>query len=94
MRSMRYLNTVLTILAVLLTLNLWTQWTATPGGRLLWTAQEAHAAEPARGLPNAAQQRRETVQQLKQLNTEVRSLKQMFASGQARVRLEAAPQKK
>lgn len=92
---MRYLNTVLTVTAVLLTLNLWTQWTATPDGWLLWTAQEANAAEPARrGLPDAAQQRRDTVQQLKQINAEVRALKQMFASGQARVRLEAAPQEK
>lgn len=87
MRSLGYLNAILTVLAVLLTLNLWTAWTATPGGELLSAAQPAHA----QGLANAAQQRKEMVDLLKQLNVEFAELKKTLAKGELRVRVEAPP---
>ena len=57
MKSLRYLNMILTVVAVLLTLNLWTQWTSSAGPLALDGAATAHAAEE--GLGNPAAQRNE-----------------------------------
>jgi hypothetical protein len=67
MRSLRYLNGVLTIIAVLLTLNLWTFWHASPGTAALPGVERAEAA----GLANAGSQRREIIDQLKQVNVQL-----------------------
>ena len=56
MRSIRYLNTVLTVIAMLLTLQLWTLWTSPPA-QTLSAAQMAHARGRPAGFPNAAAQR-------------------------------------
>ncbi len=85
MRSLRYLNTVLTVIAVLLTVNVWTMWTATPGGDALSVATEARAS----GIANAGAQRKQIVDAVKQVQTEVGEVKAMFKDGTARVRLEA-----
>jgi len=77
MRSLRYLNTVLTIIAVLLTLNLYVGVT---GGNVSWQS-EAHAA----GLPNAGAQRKEMIEHLSKLNDKVAELKGVLLSGEARV---------
>lgn len=85
MRSLRYLNTVLTLIAVLLTVNVWTLWTVTPGGEALSVATQAQA----QGLTNAAQQRKDMIDVLKKINADTGELKSMLKSGSARVRLEA-----
>lgn len=77
MRSLRYLNTVLTVIAILLTLNLYTLWTATPGGALLDHAQVAEA----QGVSNAGAQRKEMVDLLKQINTHLSDVKSTLKSG-------------
>ncbi len=88
MRSIKYLNGVLTVIAVLLTLNLWTIWTAgvPTGGPAVDLAQDAQAA-PA-GIPNAAAQRKEMIREMQAVNRSVAGLTAMFKSGQARVRVE------
>ncbi len=88
MRSLRYLNTVLTVIAVLLTVNVWTLWTLTPGGDAISPATEAQAA----GIANAAQQRYDMITVLKKINADTGELKSMLKSGSARVRLEAGSQ--
>jgi hypothetical protein len=88
MRSLRYLNTVLTLIAVLLTVNIWTLWTVTPGGSALSVATQARAA----GIANAAQQRIDMINALKSINTDTTKLKSMLQGGSARVRLDAGSQ--
>ncbi len=76
MRSIRYTNVILTVLAVLLSLQLWTQWSGGPS-----IATTGYAA----GIPDSGAQRQQMVDQLKLLNSKVDQLKGMFASGKARV---------
>lgn len=85
MKSLRYLNTVLTVIAVLLTVNLWTLWTVTPGGDALSVASQARAA----GLTNGGQQRKEIIDVLKRINADTGEVKSMLSGGNIRVRLEA-----
>jgi hypothetical protein len=70
MRSLRYLNGVLTVLAVLLTLNLWTQWQAAPGTAALPQVERAHA----QGLANPDEQRMQIIDLLKQANVQLESI--------------------
>ena len=85
MKSLRYLNTMLTVIAVLLTVNIWTIWSVSPGGDALSVATEARAE----GMPNAGAQRKEMITAIKKVQAETGELKAMFKSGSARVRLEA-----
>jgi hypothetical protein len=92
MRSLRYLNSVLTVIAVLLSANVYALWTSTPGGEAFWPAQRANAAErPEPGVPNASQQRKEMVDLLKNVNAQLGDLKSSLKDGTVRVRIEAAP---
>ncbi len=87
MHSLRYLNTILTILAVLLSVQLWTSWnTATDPT----TSQQAFGprAAYASGIPNAGAQRKQIVDLLKKQVQQTEALADMFKSGQARVRVE------
>ncbi len=90
MKSLRYLNTILTVIAVLLTVNVWTLWSVTPGGDALSVATEARAD----GIANAGAQRKQIVDAVNQVKAEVGELKGMFKNGTARVRLEAGAQEK
>jgi hypothetical protein len=78
MRSLRYLNSVLTVLAVLLTLQLFTAWTTSPA--MISDAQAAGS-----GIPDAGAQRKQIVDELKLLNSKVNQLNTMFSSGAAKV---------
>jgi hypothetical protein len=97
MRSSSYLNTVLTVIAVLLGLNLWTAWhggdlAPTPGSQAGDTeaAFDMHGASPAyaQGIPNAGQQRLQMIRELEQIQTDLAEFRQMFTAGTARVRVE------
>ena len=70
MRSLTYLNSILTVLAVLLVMVLWTMWTTTPAGDTLTMTQQAHAA----GIPNAGQQRKEILDAVKKVNVQIGEL--------------------
>ncbi len=85
MKSLRYLNTVLTLIAVLLTVNIWTLWNMTPGGEALSVATEAEAAN---GIPNAGQQRKEIVDAVKRVNDDTNAIKNLLANGTIKVRIE------
>ena len=89
MRSLRYLNTILTLIAVLLTVNLWTLWTVTPGGDSLSIATQARA----QGMTSPGQQRELMINELKKINASTGDLKSMLKSGSVRVRLEAGSSK-
>ncbi|WP_432798086.1 hypothetical protein [Poriferisphaera sp. WC338] len=82
--SLRYLNTILTVIALLLTLNLWAMWQGTPGGEAASFGTEAHA----QGISNSGAQRKMMIDQLKLLNKGVASMERLLVSGKARVRVE------
>jgi len=82
MGSMRYLNVVLTVIAVLLALNLAT------GGFSERSTPEASRAY-AVGIPNAGQQRSDMIDQLKKLNVTTSRIEALLSSGNLRVRVEA-----
>lgn len=95
MRSLRYLNTILTILAVLLGLEIWTTWMR-PGDSGL--ASPAVAGADTRstdrstgGIPDAGAQRKEMIDLLKQLNVQQADVVKVLKSGEVRVKLEDAP---
>jgi hypothetical protein len=76
MTSLRYLNTVLTVLALLLAAQLYTSWTAAPT-----LVPEARAD----GIVDLGAVNVEMLGQLKALNAKVDQLSTMFATGKARV---------
>jgi hypothetical protein len=78
MRAIHYLNTVLTILAVLLAAQLWTSWTTGP--------DMTRSAAARDGIPDAGAQRKMIIDELKLLNTKVDKLDQLLVSGKVRVR--------
>lgn len=77
-RSLRYLNSVLTVLAVLLALNLWTTWSVTP---------DVGPAAYAQGIPDEGAQRKQMIDLLKSLNQSVDQMKELFTSGKAKVQV-------
>jgi hypothetical protein len=77
MRSLRYLNCVLTVLAVLLSLQLWTTWNTSHASMV----QEAHA----QGIPNAGAQRKEMIDALNSIQRELQQTNDLLRSGQLRV---------
>ncbi len=83
MRSLTYLNVVLSLIAVLLTAVLWTMWSN--------PAVDLTASARAQGLTDPGAQRAAQIDQLKSINQKVEELTRLFKSGQARVRLENAP---
>lgn len=86
MKSLRYLNTILTVIAVLLTLNLYTQWTGVAAAPLTG-ASTAQAAEE--GLANPASQRNEMIAQLKKQVAASENLFDLLKSGTVRVKVDA-----
>ena len=92
MRSSRYLNTILTVLAILLTLNLVTSWTAS-GPTLADPAsaqvRTSTAAPPT--PPNAGQQRNDMIKKLDEVSGKLDQLMTLLRSGEARVRIENPP---
>lgn len=85
MISLRYLNTVLTILAVLLAAQLYTSWTAAPS-----FTPEARAD----GIVDLGAVNVEMLGQLKSINAKVDQLSTMFATGKARVSIVNTDQNK
>ena len=91
MRSLRYLNTVLTIIAILLTLQLWTLWTT--GGQHDGPVVDLTSVARAAGIPNAGMQRKQTNDLLKTMVQKTEELTGLFKSGRARIRVEQSPGK-
>lgn len=80
MNNTKYLNAVLTTIAVLLALNLWVG-VNTPG-----TSHEGQAF--AQGRVDAGQQRAEMITQLKELKTSVDALSKKLTDGSITVKVE------
>jgi len=81
MNSLRYLNGILTVLALVGALQLWTAWHTTPQ---LDTATTAHA----QGIPDGGGQRAQIIDQLKLLNHKTEELKGLLLSGQVTVKVD------
>jgi len=77
MKGLKYLNTMLTVLAVLLALQLWTTWNAAP--------VDLAAAAHAQGIPDEGAQRKQIIDELKLVNKKVEELKGLMVSGKVRV---------
>ncbi len=88
MRQIKYLNSVLTVIAVLLTMNLWVMWTQSS----VSVSDEAHA-QAGISLPDPGVQRNDMINQLKTLNDKITELNAQFKGGTARVRVESMPEK-
>ena len=86
--SLRYLNTVLTIIAVLLTLNLWTLGAGGPSHAMTELATPAQAAV---GHANPGHQRKQMIDLLKRQVQQTEQLSGLFQSGKARVSVASAP---
>jgi hypothetical protein len=92
MRSPHYLNVILTVLALLLTVQLWT--TLTGAGVSVTTAQAGPVtAGSGGGIPDAGAQRKEMIDLLKATNQKLDALTELFKSGGARVHMEVAADK-
>ena len=90
MRSSQYLNTVLTVIAVLLTMHLWRMWYSGPAENPWVDSAEAVPF----GIPNASAQRQKIVNLMKQLNEKTGELTRLFQTGQAKVKIDQPkPQK-
>jgi len=86
--SLRYLDAILTIIAVLLTLNLWTMWAGGPSHAMTELATPAQAAV---GIANPGYQRKQMIDLLKRQVQQAEQLSELFQSGRARVSMATAP---
>jgi len=83
MRSMKYLNVILTINAGLLAILVWTQ----VAGRPVVAAAEAAANDPSPsgGIPNASEQRKLMIEALERVQQSVEASNRLLAEGELRV---------
>ena len=86
MNSLTYTNGVLTMLAILLSLTLFTAWSGGGGA----ASESAYISDArADGITNAGAQRQAMLNQLQLMNTKIDAV-QSAISGGVRVRVEAA----
>ena len=82
MRSLGYLNGVLTVLAVLLALQLWVSIGKAP------VTESAAVAQVGKGIPDVGAQNQEIIDQLKKLNVQLDAINGLLQSGKVRVKLD------
>lgn len=82
MPSLKYLNTILTILAIILALNLYVT---------VFTGPSALPQAHAQGIPDEGAQRVQIIDQLKLLNQKLEQLKGLLESGKVKVVVTNAP---
>lgn len=85
MRHLRYTNRILTILAILLSLQLWTAWTESP---------DALPGARAVGIPDEGAQREQMISLLKLLNQKFEEHKSFMESGKLVVTVHGGEAKK
>lgn len=93
MRSIRYLNTILTVLALLLSLQLWTTWAGSPAMASQVQAARRSSKTAADGIPNAGSQRKQMIDLLKKQTQKTEELVILLKSGKVRVKVAATPAK-
>ncbi len=86
MKSIRYSNMILTVIAVLLTLNLWTLWTGTAPQVAADFATPAQAQNE--GLANAGAQRNQMIDLLRKQVAATESLTALLKSGTVKVKVD------
>lgn len=93
MKTLRYLNSVLTVIAVLLTLNLYVQLTAPAGATVASFATPAHAAaDEKRGVGSQAARQAEMVNAIKQMAKTTEMINATLTGGDPlRVKVENFP---
>ncbi|MGB1125169.1 MAG: hypothetical protein ACPG4Q_08180 [Phycisphaeraceae bacterium] len=87
MNNMKYLNAVLTVIAVLLALNLWVGVSPTPSDRISLESQAM-----AQGRVDAGQQRAEMIKELKGLKSTVEAMSSKLTDGSIKVKVESMPE--
>lgn len=87
MNNMKYLNTVLTVLAVLLALNLWVGVNSGPSEGIGLEGQAI-----AQGRVDAGQQRAEMIKELKGLKSTVEAMSSKLTDGSIKVKVESMPE--
>ncbi len=80
MRQGKYLNGILTVIAVLLAVLLWTQVASRPV-----FSTPAVADGPPTGFPNAAAQRQRMIEALQQMRKSTEASNKLLTSGKLRV---------
>lgn len=88
MTDSKYLNAVLTTIAVLLALNLWVGVHHAPG-----VSPNPEGTALAQGRVDAGQQRTEMIAQLKSLSSSVDSLSKKLSDGSVTVKVEGGADK-
>lgn len=88
MRSLRYLNAILTAVAILLTVQLWMWWVGDASENHGFMVSPVHAQAVPVGLNNASSERRQIAELLKKLNHRTEELITLFRSGRARINVE------
>lgn len=83
-----YLNTVLTVIAVLMALNLWVGVHQSPASAMIDPATPAHAA----GRTDAGQQRAEMIAALNKLDTTVNAMSKKLGDGSVKVTVTSLPE--
>ena len=86
MNNMKYLNTVLTVLAVLLALNLWVNVNGSPTNGIGLESQAI-----AQGRVDAGQQRADMIKELKSLKSTVEAMSSKLTDGSIKVKVEGDP---
>jgi len=90
MHTLRYTNRVLTVVAVLLTLNLYAQFTAAGPS----TAAPARADSLAKGVGSQAARQAEIAKGVQQIGRTVEAMNQALTDGSVRVKVENFPAEK
>ncbi len=87
LNTLRYANAVLTVIAMLLTLNLYVLLAGTPAGSALSPTSEARAGD-ARGVGSQAERQQEILQALVELKLGVDQINTTLTGGSLRVKVE------
>ncbi len=87
MNNSKYLNTVLTVIAVLLGLNLWVGAHQSPAAAAMDPATEALA----QGRTDAGAQRKAMIDELKNLGSKVDAMSKKLGDGSVKVTVESLP---
>lgn len=91
MKTLRYLNTVLTVIAVLLTFNVYLQLTTTPAGAAVSPVSEAHAADKPQGVGSTAARAAAQLELLDDINGNLTALSAKLTDGSVRVKVDSMP---
>ena len=92
MKNLNYLNRVLTVIAVLLTINLYVQITGTHAGSVVAPANEAMAEDRnPRGVGSTAAREAAQLDELRAISAGVERIAATLTDGSARVKVDSLP---